>query len=204
MAAGRRGPRRRAAGRRIGARERGSPFLTPAGWAAATTSAAIQCADAPADQSPQAWPQVIGRLERISRLQGRVHGLVGVGPVRLLAGPRARTATGGPGTPDPEPDPADQPDATTPTRAMPTPCAPSASWVTRSCSPTRATATFSFQDPSACVEKAMVKYLVDLKIPPKDKRGKRVCQSDRKPFDPKFQSGTESPPPGQVVEQDLP
>ena len=57
------------------------------------------------------------------------------------------------------------------------------------------------QDPSKCVEKAMVDYqLVDLITL---HRGTR-CPSDHKPFDPDFQSGTESPSPGQVVEQALP
>jgi hypothetical protein len=51
-----------------------SAFHSPAGWAGTTTSAAIQCADAPAQQSSQAWPQVIGHLERVSRLQGRIQG----------------------------------------------------------------------------------------------------------------------------------
>jgi pimeloyl-ACP methyl ester carboxylesterase len=51
-----------------------SGFLTPAGWAGIAPSAAIQCADAPADQRLRAWPQVIGRLERVSRLQGLIQG----------------------------------------------------------------------------------------------------------------------------------
>jgi hypothetical protein len=39
-----------------------------------------------------------------------------------------------------------------------------------------------FQDPSACVSKAMVDYLVNLTTPP---RG-TVCPSDHKPFDPEL------------------
>lgn len=53
---------------------RAALFLSPAGWAPAIASAAIQCADAPADQSPQAWPQVIGHLQQVGRLQGLMHG----------------------------------------------------------------------------------------------------------------------------------
>jgi TAP-like protein len=37
-------------------------------------------------------------------------------------------------------------------------------------------------DPSACVEEAMPRYVVDLVTPP---RG-TVCPSDRQPFDPDF------------------
>ena len=38
----------------------------------------------------------------------------------------------------------------------------------------------SFQNPSACVDKAMVDYLVDLKTPPPG----TVCPSEHQPFDP--------------------
>ena len=40
----------------------------------------------------------------------------------------------------------------------------------------------SFQDPSACVERARVAYLVTLITPPKG----TVCAADRPPFDPDF------------------
>jgi hypothetical protein len=40
----------------------------------------------------------------------------------------------------------------------------------------------SFQDPSACVEKARVKYLVELITPPKG----TVCRADKQPFEPGF------------------
>jgi hypothetical protein len=39
-----------------------------------------------------------------------------------------------------------------------------------------------FQNPSACVEKAMADYLTELVTPP---RG-TVCQSEQQPFDPGF------------------
>jgi hypothetical protein len=39
-----------------------------------------------------------------------------------------------------------------------------------------------FQNPSACVDKAMVDYLTELIVPA---RGS-VCQSDQQPFDPDF------------------
>ncbi|MGH7485425.1 MAG: alpha/beta hydrolase, partial [bacterium] len=39
-----------------------------------------------------------------------------------------------------------------------------------------------FQDPSACVDTAFAAYLTKLVTPPPG----RVCQSDRRPFDPGF------------------
>jgi pimeloyl-ACP methyl ester carboxylesterase len=49
-------------------------LVTPAGFAGATTSAAISCADAPARRSSHAWPQVIERFTRIDRLYGPLLG----------------------------------------------------------------------------------------------------------------------------------
>jgi TAP-like protein len=46
----------------------------------------------------------------------------------------------------------------------------------------RAPGHLFFQNPSACVDQAMVAYLVDLVTPPKG----TVCQSDQQPFDPDF------------------
>ncbi len=43
-------------------------FLGPDGFAGATTSSAISCADAPARRSSRDWPRVIKRFTRISRL----------------------------------------------------------------------------------------------------------------------------------------
>ena len=40
----------------------------------------------------------------------------------------------------------------------------------------------SFHDPSACIDRARVDYLVRLNTPPKG----TVCSSDKKPFDPNF------------------
>jgi hypothetical protein len=42
----------------------------------------------------------------------------------------------------------------------------------------------SFQDPSACIDRARIAYLVRLNTPPKG----TVCNSDREPFDPDFGS----------------
>jgi hypothetical protein len=40
----------------------------------------------------------------------------------------------------------------------------------------------AFQNPSACVDKAMLDYLTELITPPNG----TVCQSDHLPFDPEF------------------
>ena len=47
---------------------------TPGGWALITPSTAIQCADASAHRRLRAWPSVIARFARISRLQGALSG----------------------------------------------------------------------------------------------------------------------------------
>ena len=43
----------------------------------------------------------------------------------------------------------------------------------------------SFQNPSDCVDEAMVAYLTELITPPTG----TVCQSDQQPFDPDFGLG---------------
>lgn len=50
------------------------PLLTPEAWEGVATSTAIQCADAPARRSLREWSSVIGRLKRVSRMQGPVNG----------------------------------------------------------------------------------------------------------------------------------
>lgn len=176
-----------------------SPFLTASGWASVITSTAIQCADAPADQSPQAWPQVIGHLEQIGRLQGLIQGWWEWAPCASWP-VKGQDNYRGPWN-----------------RSTPNPIL----LINQTYDPNTGYANavhaehylgnavlltqdgyghLWFQDPSKCVDKAVVDYLVDLITPP---RG-TVCPSDHKPFDPDFQSGTESPSPGQVVEQDLP
>jgi pimeloyl-ACP methyl ester carboxylesterase len=158
-----------------------SGFLTPAGWAGIITTTAIQCADAPADRSSQAWPRVIGRLERISRLQGRIQGWWEWAPCASWPA-RGEDNYRGPWN------------AVTPNRIL---------LINQRHDPNTGYANavraerylgnavllthegyghLAFQDPSACVNKAIVDYLVDLTTPPKGKS----CQSDRQPFDPDF------------------
>src|SRR5919109_5410694 len=107
----------------------GGFFTAPSGWAAATISTALQCAAAGTRVGSRGWLKVINRLARLSRLAGRV-------PGQWLAPCAPRPVRGqdtyrGPWN------------ATTPTGIMKTPCEPSGTLATRSCSPTRATATCS-------------------------------------------------------------
>src|SRR5262245_50232624 len=86
-----------------------SGFLTPAGWAGVAASTAIQCADAPADKRSRAWPQVIGRLEQISRLQGRIQGWWEWAPRASWPVRGQDNYRGALERPHPDPDPAGQP-----------------------------------------------------------------------------------------------
>jgi pimeloyl-ACP methyl ester carboxylesterase len=158
-----------------------SGFNTPAGWAGATTSAAISCADAPARRKLRAWPSVIKRLVRVGRLEGRAEGwwrwaTCAASPV--LGEDNYR----GPW------------DAATPNPIL---------LINSRYDPNTGYANavraeqylgnavllthqgyghLSFQNPSACVDQAMVDYVTELITPP---RG-TVCQSDQQPFDPDF------------------
>ncbi|MBK9739851.1 MAG: alpha/beta fold hydrolase [Actinobacteria bacterium] len=152
-------------------------FRTPAGWQGATTSAAIQCADAGARKDLRAWPRVIGRFDRISWLQGRVNGWwlwapCAAWPVRgqdSYRGPwNASTAN---------------PILVIGTRFDPnTPYANAVRSARLLGNAVLLTLNgyghLSFQDPSACIDHARVRYLVDLRAPP---RG-TVCQPDQPPF----------------------
>ncbi len=155
------------------------PFLTPQGWAGATTSTAISCADAPARRALDAWPQVIGRLDRISRMQGRVNGWWLWAP--CAAWPvRGQDSYRGPwnaSTPNPilligtryDPNTAYQ-NAVSAEGYL-----GNAVLLTHN-----GYGHLSYQDPSICVDRARVDYLVNLTTPG---RG-AVCQSDQRPFQP--------------------
>lgn len=156
-------------------------WLTPGGWSAATTSAAVSCADAPALRGSRSWPQVIRRLNRVSRLQGRVIGWwlwapCASWPVRgqdSYRGPwSARTAN---------------PILLIGTRHDPNTAYANARRSERLLGNAvllthDGYGHLSLQDPSACVEKARVRYLVALVTPPR----RTVCRSDKQPFDPGF------------------
>jgi pimeloyl-ACP methyl ester carboxylesterase len=158
-----------------------SGFSTPAGWAGATTSAAISCADAPARRKLRAWPSVVKRIVRVGRLEGRAEAwwrwaTCAASPVRGQDNYR------GPW------------DAATPNPIL---------LINSRYDPNTGYANavraeqylgnavllthlgyghLSFQNPSTCVDQAMVDYVTELITPP---RG-TVCQSDQQPFDPDF------------------
>lgn len=160
------------------------PYFTPAGWNAATTSAAIQCADAGAARGSRAWPEVIGRLDRISRLQGRVNGWWLWGPCASWQ-VKGQDAYRGPW------------DAATasPLLLIGTRYDPNTAYAnavrTERLLGNAVLLTLdgyghiSYQDPSTCIDLARARYLVDLTTPP---RG-TVCQPDQQPFGPADRAG---------------
>jgi pimeloyl-ACP methyl ester carboxylesterase len=158
-----------------------SVFVAPAGWAATTTSAAIQCADAPTDQSLRAWPRVIGQLERISRLQGRVQGWWEWAPCASWPVQGQHTYRGPWNASTPNPilliNQRYDPNTSYANAVRAERYLGNAVLLTH-----EGYGHLFFQDPSECVDKAMVDYLVDLITPPLG----TVCQSDQQPFDPDF------------------
>jgi pimeloyl-ACP methyl ester carboxylesterase len=155
-----------------------------AGWAGATTSAAIACADAPALRGVRAWPQVIGRLEQIGRLQGRVQGWWRWAPCASwpVRGEDNYRGPWGAETPNPillinqryDPN-TGYANAVRAERYL-----GNAVLLTH-----EGYGHLSFQNPSVCVDDAAVAYLTELITPPAG----TVCQSDQQPFDPDFGLG---------------
>jgi pimeloyl-ACP methyl ester carboxylesterase len=158
-----------------------SGFLTPAGWSGAATSAAIQCADAPARSPARAWPQVLKRLVRAGKLQGRVHFAWEWAPCASWP-VRGEDNYRGPWN------------ASTPTPIL---------LANQTYDPNSGYANavvadrvlgnsvlltqegfghLWFQNPSTCMDEAFADYLVNLVTPPPG----TVCQSDQQPFDPGF------------------
>ena len=132
----------------------------------------------------RAWPQVIGRLERVSRLQGRVQGWWLWAPCASWP-VRGQDNYRGPwnaSTPNPillinqryDPN-TGYANAVRAERYL-----GNAVLLTH-----EGYGHLCFQNPSACVDKAMVDYLVELITPPAG----TVCQSDQQPFDPDFRAG---------------
>jgi pimeloyl-ACP methyl ester carboxylesterase len=154
---------------------------TPAAFAGATTSSAISCADAPAHSGSRSWPRVIGRLAREDRLYGALLGWWLWAPCASWP-VRGQDAYRGPWN------------ATTknPVLLIGTRHDPATPYINAVRSARRlgnavlltqdGYGHVSFHDPSACVDRARVAYLVRLKTPPKG----TVCRSDKKPFDPGF------------------
>ncbi len=152
-------------------------LLTPAGFMGATTSSAISCADAPARTPLGSWPKAVSRLTRVDRLYGLVLGWwlwapCAAWPVRgqdNYRGPwNARTKN--------------------PILLIGTRHDPATPYINAVRSARRlgnavllteeGYGHVSFHDPSACIDRARVAYLVRLVAPPKG----TVCQSDKQPF----------------------
>ena len=154
-------------------------FLTPAGWNGAMTSAAISCADASARLKLGSWQQVIRRLNRVDRLQGRVMGWWLWAPCASwpVRGQDSYRGPWGASTPNPILLIGTRHDPNTPygNAVRAADLLGNAVLLTHD-----GYGHLSFQDPSACVEHATIAYLIHLITPP---RGS-VCPSDHQPFDP--------------------
>ena len=158
-----------------------SGFSTPAGWAGSTTSAAISCADAPAHRKLRAWPSVIKRLVRVGRLEGRAEGwwrwaTCAASPVR---GEDNYRGPWNAATPNPILliNSRYDPNTGYANAVRAEQYLGNAVLLTH-----EGYGHLSFQNPSTCVDQAMVDYVTELITPP---RG-TVCQSDQQPFDPDF------------------
>ncbi len=139
------------------------------------------CADSPARQRLNEWPDVIARLARVSRIGGPFVGWTGWAPCAAWLGRRAQRYTG-------------PWNATTrnPILVIGTRHDPSTRYVNaRRVSRLLGNAVLlthdgyghtSDADPSRCVERATAAYLAELRTP----RPGTVCRSDRQPFDPRF------------------
>jgi pimeloyl-ACP methyl ester carboxylesterase len=168
-------------------------FLSPTGLAPATTSMAIQCADAPTAQSPQAAQRVLEQLQQVGRLQGVIHfwwewAPCAFWPVRgqdNYRGPwNART-----------PNPILLINQTHDPNSGYANAVHAEKYLANAVLLTHeGYGHLFYQDPSVCVSNAIADYLINLTTPPQGK----VCRSDREPFDPRFGQ----PPRG--VDQPLP
>jgi len=146
-------------------------------------STALLCADSPAKQNARQWPQVVHRLEGVSRIGGPVMGWL-----------HAACAAWPTGSPDRYTGPWN---ASTPnpilligTRFDPTTPLANARLAERRLGNAvllihDGYGHISTSDPSTCVNQALGHYLVSLNTPP---RG-TVCPSDHLPFDPDFGQG---------------
>jgi pimeloyl-ACP methyl ester carboxylesterase len=154
-------------------------FLAPA----LESAVALQCADKPFPPHPgvQAWPEIIDRLSDVSFISGPVNGWLLWAPCASWRVPSASRYTGPWNA-----------STTNPILLIGTRFDPNTAFANA----VRAAARLgnavllihdgyghtSDADPSTCVDRATVKYLVDLVAPPSG----TVCRSNRRPFDPKF------------------
>jgi pimeloyl-ACP methyl ester carboxylesterase len=156
-------------------------FLSPAAFGAATTSAAISCADAPARRRSHSWPRVIRRFDRVSHMQGPIAGWWLWAPCASWP-VHGQDAYRGPWTASTL-----NPILLIGTRYDPNTPYSSAVHAEQLLGNAvllthEGYGHLSFQDPSACIEQARTDYLVNLVTPPPG----TVCQSDQQPFDPGF------------------
>jgi pimeloyl-ACP methyl ester carboxylesterase len=142
---------------------------------------AIICADSPAREDAKAWPRVIDGLTRVSRIGASFVGWVVGAPCASWPVPSADPYTGpwGASTPNPILLVSNRLDPNTPLAGA------------RHAERLLGNAVLltndgyghiSSSDPSACVDQAISRYVVDLVTPA---RG-TVCRPDRDPFDPDF------------------
>lgn len=155
---------------------------TPAAFSKATTSAAIQCVDAPARNPVSAWPRVIGHLTKVGPLWGPVQGWWLWAPCAANWPARSTDRYTGPWNRRTRKpillinnlhDPADKyVNAQRTERRL-----GNAVLLTNAGYGHPVPA-----DPSKCIDRWRARYLVRLKTPP---RG-TVCKPERRPFDPDF------------------
>ncbi|MBS1843783.1 MAG: alpha/beta fold hydrolase, partial [Actinobacteria bacterium] len=164
---------------------------TPRAWSAVTTSAAIQCADGPAQRRPAEWPPVIRRLESVSYMQGAVQGWWEWAPCASwpVRDPGRYAGPWNVKTPDPV--------LVIGTRYDPNTSYANARRVARLLGNAvllthAGYGHLSFKDPSACIERAETAYLVHLEVP----RPGTVCRADQQPFAAAPQASAGSSPPG--------
>jgi pimeloyl-ACP methyl ester carboxylesterase len=154
---------------------------------AGTRSAAFEgtqgifCADAPDRAGTRAWRAVIGHLTAVSAISGPLYGWA-LWAVCAAWGVRATGRYTGPWHAHTR-----NPILVVGTRFDPSTPFANARLVSRLLGNAVLLTHVGYghlssSDPSACVQKAMAKYVIDL-VPPK--RG-TVCASDRQPFDPNF------------------
>ena len=94
-------------------------------------STALLCADSPARQNAQQWPQVVHRLEGVSRIGGPVMGWL---HAACAAWPtRSADRSTGPGPPPPPTRFCSSAPGSTPRHRWPTPGSPSGGWATPCC-----------------------------------------------------------------------
>jgi pimeloyl-ACP methyl ester carboxylesterase len=163
---------------------------TPAAFSKATTSAAIQCLDGPARQPVSAWPKVVAQLTKLNDLWGPFQAWTQWAPCASHWPARSTDRYTGPWNRRTK----------TPILLINNQYDPSTGYRNAQ----RAQRLLgnavlltnagyghpSYADPSQCIERWRVRYLVDLVTPA---RG-TVCQPDRQPFDPNFGKPSPSEP----------